>query len=112
MDESFVCRVCGKPLSNPVSVKRGIGPKCWAALQTKKKDRERNDETGAKCKRKGTPLTKEEADRILRNPSSSPAQRTDARVVLGMPYEEAMRLEAAEDEASEKLWEEHEEESG
>ena len=28
------CRICGRALSNPVSVARGIGPHCWAALKT------------------------------------------------------------------------------
>ena len=29
------CSVCNKPLSNPKSVERGIGPVCWAALKKK-----------------------------------------------------------------------------
>lgn len=27
------CRICGRWLSNPVSVERGIGPVCWARIQ-------------------------------------------------------------------------------
>jgi len=27
------CRICGRLLTNPVSVDRGIGPVCWARIQ-------------------------------------------------------------------------------
>ena len=26
------CRICGRLLTNPVSVERGIGPVCWRRL--------------------------------------------------------------------------------
>ncbi len=29
------CRICGKPLRVPLSVERGVGPRCWAALKRK-----------------------------------------------------------------------------
>ena len=31
--KSTRCRVCGRLLTNPVSVERGIGPMCWSRLQ-------------------------------------------------------------------------------
>lgn len=27
-----VCQACGKPLTDPISIKRGYGQDCWAAL--------------------------------------------------------------------------------
>jgi len=30
---STTCRVCGRRLTHPESVKRGIGPVCWARIQ-------------------------------------------------------------------------------
>ena len=30
---STTCRICGRRLTNPVSVKRGIGPVCLARLK-------------------------------------------------------------------------------
>jgi len=34
--ESTNCRICGRLLTNPVSVERGVGPVCWARLRRKK----------------------------------------------------------------------------
>jgi len=31
--ESTRCRICGRLLTNPKSVERGIGPVCWARLK-------------------------------------------------------------------------------
>ena len=39
----------------------------------------------------------EEALRVLDNPLATPAQKTDARIILGMSKEEAMKMEEAED---------------
>jgi len=33
MSEVTRCRVCGRPLTNDVSVKRGVGPVCWRRLK-------------------------------------------------------------------------------
>ena len=33
MSEKIRCRVCGRWLTHPVSVKRGVGPVCWSRLQ-------------------------------------------------------------------------------
>jgi len=41
--------------------------------------------------------TEENALKVLDNPRSTPAQRTDARIILGMPEAEAMKMEEAED---------------
>jgi hypothetical protein len=27
------CKLCGRPLSDPDSLERGVGPDCWAARQ-------------------------------------------------------------------------------
>ncbi len=32
-EESAYCRVCGKPLTDPESVKKGIGPVCESRLE-------------------------------------------------------------------------------
>ena len=33
-EESAYCRVCGRPLHDPESVKKGIGPVCESRLDT------------------------------------------------------------------------------
>ena len=54
------------------------------------------------------PTTNEEEDalKVLDNPLSTPAQRTDARIILGMSKTEAMKMEEKEEDASLKAWEE------
>jgi len=37
------CRICGRWLTNPVSVERGIGPVGWARLQEEGTDEEDED---------------------------------------------------------------------
>lgn len=37
-DESTTCRICGRALTHPESVKRGIGPTCWKRLNQALKD--------------------------------------------------------------------------
>ena len=51
-DESSHCRDCGRALFDPVSRKRGIGPKCWAKRQKQIKDAETNDGIWDSCKAK------------------------------------------------------------
>lgn len=104
---SETCRICGKDLTVPESVKRGIGPICAARLRKIEKQKLAKDKIGAKYE---DPLAKEAwAEKTLANPMTSPAQRTDARVILGMPYEKARRLEDEEVSESLKLWDELEE---
>jgi len=31
--DSTTCRICGRSLTNPVSVEREIGPTCWGRLK-------------------------------------------------------------------------------
>ena len=31
--DSTKCHICGRQLTNPVSVERGIGPVCWAHMK-------------------------------------------------------------------------------
>jgi len=38
----------------------------------------------------------EDALKVLDNPFSTPAQKTNARIILGMPEAEAMKMEEAE----------------
>ena len=40
MPEEAHCMICGRPLTNPVSVKRGIGPVCYAAILKKRREKE------------------------------------------------------------------------
>ena len=37
------CRVCGRLLTNPKSVERGIGPVCWVRLQEEGASEEAED---------------------------------------------------------------------
>ena len=34
------CMICGRLLTDPVSVKRGIGPVCYAAILGKRREKE------------------------------------------------------------------------
>ncbi len=51
-ESSAYCKECGRALYNPVSVKRGIGPKCWASQQKQEDAIKTNDEVWDKCKDK------------------------------------------------------------
>lgn len=32
------CRVCGRPLTDSISIDRGVGPECWSKYSSKRKD--------------------------------------------------------------------------
>ena len=53
--EPVKCSVCGKLLTDPDSIKRGIGPVCYDNIvkdrQRERKEREENDRMWGKCKK-------------------------------------------------------------
>ena len=40
MPEEAHCMICGRLLTDPLSVKRGIGPVCYAAILKKRREKE------------------------------------------------------------------------
>jgi len=40
MSSETKCMICGRLLTDPVSVKRGIGPVCYAAILGKRREKE------------------------------------------------------------------------
>jgi len=51
------CMICGRLLTDPWSVKRGIGPVCYAAILKKRREKEAGDLM--KCKVTGKPCDPE-----------------------------------------------------
>ena len=51
------CTECNKPLSNPKSIERGMGPVCWAKLKKRDKEKPEYDKTWEGCN--GDPTDRE-----------------------------------------------------